>query len=164
MKASRNLADGPVRRGERAKGVAAIEALLRMLFLMRDCFPEDDLETVAVYLTVASASTGWSLRDLALLREIGPGPLPEGFQHPTSARAVAESAALPRETVRRKLRALVSAGRIVEDKAGFRIPSDAIDAGRNLEFCRRLVREIKAAPRRISSFDQLEIEDQGKDR
>ncbi|MBN9319278.1 MAG: hypothetical protein BGN86_16125 [Caulobacterales bacterium 68-7] len=156
MAENNNHLQSQVRPSERAKGVAAIQSLLRLMSLMRDCYPQDDFEKVAVFLSVVSASTGWTLRDKQLLRGMGAGPLPDGLQRHISARAVAESLAMPRETVRRKLRELAASGKIIEGPEGFRIPSDAIHKDRNLEFCRGIVAEFQAAPRRISQFDELD--------
>jgi hypothetical protein len=94
IRAPRTMAfdERPVEPGERARAALAVDLLLRMLLLTRQCFPDDDLETVVIYLTVASASVGLVIRDMAFLRSLGAEPLAEGMQRPLSARAVAASA------------------------------------------------------------------------
>lgn len=141
---------------DRAKAVAAAESLLRLLRHMKDCFPDDDFETVAVYLTVATASAGHTLRNPALLVDLAGGPLPDDLQLPTSRRAIAAATGLPRETVRRKLIGLVASGRVVEDEGGVRIPTDTLHRDRNREFADRIISELALAGRRIAQFDRLD--------
>ena len=83
--------DAVIGRDERVKAVVAIESLLRILRHAVDCFPDDDLETFVVYLTVAAASTGSHLRDRGMLQSLDGGPLPTRLHKPISGRAVAES-------------------------------------------------------------------------
>lgn len=139
--------------GERVKAVAALEVLLRIWRQAVDCFPDDDLETILVYLTVAAASTTSHLRDPSLLAELEGGPLPDALHKPTSGRAVAEATGLARETVRRRIDALVASGRLVRDARGVRTITDTISLNRNLEFMRFLTRELTTASGRIGRFD-----------
>ncbi len=144
-----------VRPGERVKAVAALEVLLRIWRQAVDCFPDDDLETILVYLTVAAASTARHLRDPALLANLDGGPLPDALHRPTSGRAVAEATGLARETVRRRIDALVASGRLVRDARGVRTISDSISLNRNLEFMRFLIHELTTASGRLARYDGL---------
>jgi hypothetical protein len=141
---------------ERAVAVAAVETLLRLLRHTKDCFPRDDLETVAIYLTVAAASAGHSLRDYPLLVELAGGPLPDDLQKPTSGRAIAAATALPRETVRRKLSKLVAEGRLIRVDGSVRIPTDTLNRDRNREFAGRIVHELITASGRLERFSKLD--------
>lgn len=141
--------------GDRARALAAVESLLRMLRHVRDCFPDDDLETVLVYLTVVSASAGAHLRDPDLLASLGDKPLPAQFLRPTSGRSVADSTGLPRETVRRRIDALVADGRLVREGGGVRSAEGAMHIGRNEQFVRALIQEISGAPARLARFDAV---------
>ena len=139
--------------GERAKTIAAMEILLRILRKAVDCYPDDDLETILIVLTVAAASTGQHLRDLAVLDLVADEPLPDHLHRPISGRAIAEASGLPRETVRRRLESLVASGRLIREPSGFRTRSGALTRGRTLEFARTLVHEMNGAAARIARFD-----------
>lgn len=145
--------DRPVAPGERAKAVAAVDILLRALSLARQCFPDDDLETVVVYLTVASASVGTVIRDMEFLERLGSEPLAPGLQRPIGARAVSASSGLPRETVRRKLKLLVAQDRILENEHGYSIMSDTLRRENNLQFGRGLIAELERAAGKLSKYD-----------
>lgn len=142
--------------GERAKTVQAVEVLLRMLRTALDCYPGDDLETIIVFLTVASGSAGQILRDPDMLRTVDEGPLPDAMFRPVSGRAIAASCGLPRETVRRRLDHLVAQGRLMREPQGYRLRSGAITQPGNLEFGRAIIRELEAAPRRLARLDPPE--------
>ena len=137
---------------ERAKGIASIEILLRILRKAADCFEGDDLETVVVLLTVAAASSGKYLRDFGVLEALGTSPLPDHLLRPTSGRSIAESTGLPRETVRRRLQALVADGRILRDARGYRTLSGGMTMDRNMEFVRFMTAEMTAASQRLARF------------
>lgn len=139
--------------GERVKAVAAMEVLLRIWRQAVDCFPGDDLETILVYLTVAAASSSSHLRDKVLIEALDDAPLPAHLHRPTSGRAVAQATGLARETVRRRIDALVASGRLVRDQRGVRTISGSITLDRNLEFLRYLIHELTAASGRIGRFD-----------
>lgn len=139
--------------GERAKTVQAVEVLLRMLRTALDCYPGEDIETVMVFLTVASGSAGQVLRDPEILRTIDDGPLPDALFRPISGRAIAASCGLPRENVRRRLDQLVAQGRVVREPQGYRLRSGAITEPGNLEFGRAIIRELESAPRRLARLD-----------
>ena len=138
--------------GERAKAIAAIEILLRILRKASDCFEGDDLETILVMLTVAAASSGKYLRDVGLLESLGTDPLPDHLHKPTSGRSIAESTGLARETVRRRLKTLVAEGRLLGDERGFRTVSGSLTVNRNLEFVRFMIAELNAAPQKLARF------------
>lgn len=146
--------DIEVKPGERVRAVAAVEVLLRIWRQAVDCFPEDDLETILVYLTVAAASTTSHLRDPGLIADLDGAALPDALHKPTSGRAVAEATGLARETVRRRIDALVLSGRLVRDARGVRTVTNSMTLNRNLEFLRFLVHELNAAPGRIGRFDR----------
>ena len=139
--------------GERVKAVVSVEVLLRILAKARECFPDDDLETVVVYLTVAAASAGSHLRDLGMLRSLEGGPLPDHLHRPTSARGVAQSTGLARETVRRRIAALVADGRLVREGRGVRTVTDTFNRNRNAEFLRFLTRELAGAQAKLARFE-----------
>lgn len=139
--------------GERAKAIASLEILLRMIRKAVDCFPEDDLETIVVALTVAVASSGRHLRDPAILDLMTDENLPPDLLRPTSGRAIAEATGLPRESVRRRIDQLVAAGRLTREAGGVRMSEGALQRNRNLEFVRFLIQEMDTASARIRRFD-----------
>lgn len=140
---------------ERVKAVVALEVLLRIWRQAVDCFPDDDLETILVYLTVAAASSSSYLRDPAILVHLEDGALPDHLHKPTSGRAVAEATGLARETVRRRIDALVDSGRLVREARGVRTITDTINLNRNLEFARVLIHELTSASGRLGRFDAI---------
>ena len=147
--------DQPVTGGERARALVAVEVLLRLVRHARDCFPDDDLETVIVYLTVVCASVGAHVRDPELLASLGENDLPEQFIRPTSGRAIAESTGLPRESVRRRIDALVARGWLVRDGRGVRSVEGTMHVGKNRAFSQALIQELSAAPGKLARFDGL---------
>lgn len=149
------MTDDEIQPGERIRAVAAVEVLLRVWRHAVDCFPDDDLETILVYLTVAAASASSHLRDPELIIALDDGPLPDHLHKPTSGRAVAEATGLARETVRRRIDALVASGRLVREAGGVRTISDTLGLNRNQEFARLLTRELIAAPDRLRRFDPV---------
>lgn len=138
--------------GERGRAVAGIEVLLRVLKKAVDCFEGDDLETIVILLTVGAASVGRHLKDPEFLASLGTAPLPDEYHRPTTARSIAESTGLPRETVRRRLKTLVDQGRLQRDANGFRTLSGILTRNRNLEFVRFLVAELNGAPQKLARF------------
>ena len=133
-----------------------MESFLRLLRHTKNCFPDDDFETVAIYLTVAAASAGHALRDSALLAKLAGGPLPDDQHRPTSRRAIATATGLPRETVRRKLKELIDAGRLIEVKGRVRIPHDTLGRGHNRQFAALLIAELAAGARRVEQFSKFD--------
>jgi biotin operon repressor len=147
------MTDDDIGPRERFKAVAALEVLLRIWRHAVDCFPDDDLETILVYLTVAAASTSAHLRDPDLMVELSGAPLPDHMHRAVSGRAVADATGLARETVRRRIDALVASGRLVREARGVRTISNTLSLNRNLKFARLLIRELDGAPDRIRRFD-----------
>lgn len=86
-----------IRPGERLRILRAIEAVLRIQRLVQDYYPDDDMETVAVLLTVAAGSMSIVNRDETAYQMLLEGPLPAEMFRPISGRAVAASCGLPRE-------------------------------------------------------------------
>lgn len=142
-----------VQPGERAKAIAALESLLRMWRKAVDCFPDDDLETILIMLTVAAASAGSHLRDPAIVAAMDAAALPDHLHKPISGRAVAQSTGLPRETVRRRIDTLVAAGRLTRDAKGVRTNEGVISRKRNLEFIRFVIHELNSAQARLGRYD-----------
>src|ERR1700756_54358 len=96
----------PLPRGiQAANGLIVLEGLLRIARAAGDNYGHD-YEAILIYWSVVVASVGRYLRNDDLIAT-GGRPLPEEEHHPVSARAIAEATGLPRETVRRKISALV---------------------------------------------------------
>ena len=134
----------PIPRGVvAANGLIVIEGLLRIMRAAGDIYGHD-YEAVLIYWSVATASVGRFLRndDLVTLIESG-GPLPEDAHHPISARAIAEATGLPRETVRRKIAALVADGHLAQDNRGVRTTPGLLDQRGNSAFVLVAAREVK---------------------
>jgi len=145
--------EAAVKPGERAQTLVALEILLRLMRKSVDCYPDDDLETIIVYLTVAVASSSQHLRDPAVLDIMADEPLPDHLHRPTSGRAVAQATGLARETVRRRIEQLVATGRLTRDSRGVRTSFGELTKGNNLEFVRFLIHEMNGAAGRIARFD-----------
>ncbi len=143
-----------MRAGERAKTIAAFEVMLRILRKAVDCFPDDDIETVIVFMTVAAASTSRHLRDPAVLDYVDHEPLPDHLHRPTSGRAVAQASGLPRETVRRRIDQLVKSGLLTRDHGGVRTSSGLLNRDDLLEFARFTVQELSTVSARLGRFDR----------
>jgi len=143
------IAEAAIDPADRLRAIIAVEVMLRMLRHAVDSFPGDDLETIVVLLTVAAASTSGHLRDPTLLRNLGEEHLPDVLHRPISRRAVAAATGLPRETVRRRVQALVDDGRLVADSRGVRTKTGIFARNRNLQFVRELGRELMIANERL---------------
>lgn len=144
-----------VKPGERAKALVAVESLLRIARKAMDCFPEDDLETILVLLTVGAASSGSHLRDPAMVVQMDTTPVPDALHKPISGRAVAQSTGLPRETVRRRIDALVAAGRLTREPRGVRTSEGVLLKNRNLEFVRFLIQELNSSSVRMGRYGSV---------
>ena len=134
----------PMPRGVVAtNGLIVIEGLLRVLRAAGDTYGHD-YEAILIYWSVVIASVGRFLRndDLITLME-GGGPLPEEAHHPISARAIAEATGLPRETVRRKIAALVADGHLAQDSRGVRTRPGLLEQRGNQDFVVGAAREIR---------------------
>ena len=143
-----------VQPGERLQALRAVEILLRIQRLAMDHFPGDDLETVAVFLTVAAASMAPVHRDEAALKIIRRDPLPPDWYRPISGRAVAASTGFARETVRRRLEHLIQAGQIDRVEGGYCLAEGALSRGQNLAFVRALIHELDTAHQHLARCDK----------
>ena len=141
--------DPRVRPGERVRAFRAIEALLRLQRIVRDYFPDEDMESVTVFLTVAAGSISVVNRSEEAHEILTRQPLPSEWFRPISGRAVAASCSLPRETVRRRLDHLVEARLIEKVEGGFTLSENILAHGDNLAFVRALVREFEAVARMV---------------
>jgi hypothetical protein len=135
----------PLPRGILAvNGLIVIEGLLRIMRAAGDNYGHD-YEAILIYWSVVVASVGRYLRnaDQAKLIEGGGAPLPPEEHHPISARAIAEATGLPRETVRRKIAALVADGFLAQDSRGVRSIPGILDQRDNSAFIGLSSREVK---------------------
>ncbi|HRH19855.1 MAG TPA: hypothetical protein PLE81_04365 [Brevundimonas sp.] len=146
-------AEPDIERGERLRVLRAVEALLRMQRLVMDHFPDEDMETVTVLLTVAAGSMSVVHRNEAAHDQMMAGPLPREWFRPISGRAVAASCGLPRETVRRRLEHLEKLGEIERVDGGYQLCPDILSRRQNLPFARALVREFETVHRMIERCD-----------
>ena len=127
-----------------ANGLIVFEGLLRVMRAAGDTYGHD-YEAILIYWSVIVASVGRLLRndDQIKLIEGGGQPLPAEEHHPISARAIAEATGLPRETVRRKIAALVADGFLAQDSRGVRTIPGLLDQRDNGPFISTATREIK---------------------
>jgi hypothetical protein len=135
----------PLPRGIQAvNGLIVLEGLLRVMRAAGDTYGHD-YEAILIYWSVAVASVGRYLRndDQVKLIESGGAALPPEEHHPVSARAIAEATGLPRETVRRKIAALVASGHLAQDNRGVRTIPGLLDQRGNGPFVSVASREIK---------------------
>lgn len=139
--------------GERARMSLAVEGLLRMLRIVQDAFPDDDLETIVVLLTAIAGGMALNSRDPETLRSLDAAPLPDDLFRSISGRAVAASCGLPRETVRRRLEHLTAQGRMIHDDRGYRPAPGTMLTAQTLTFARLLVREFEGGPARLARLD-----------
>ena len=147
----------PMPRGIQAmNGLIVLEGLLRVMRAAGDTYGHD-YEAILIYWSVVVASVGRYLRndDQTKLIEIDGGPLPEEAHHPVSARAIAEATGLPRETVRRKIAALVAGGYLAQDSRGVRTLPGLLDQRGNAEVFAAAAREIKRMAQGIESMAQI---------
>ncbi|MBN8551742.1 MAG: hypothetical protein J0L52_02460 [Caulobacterales bacterium] len=139
-----------IERGERLKVLRAVEALLRIQRLVIDHFPDEDMGTVAVFLTVAAGSLSVVHRNNTAYEQMMDGPLPREWFRPISGRAVAASCGLARESVRRRLEYLEKIGEIERVEGGYQLCYDVLSRGQNLAFSRGLVREFEHVHRMMA--------------
>lgn len=145
-----------------ANGLVVLEGLLRVMRAAGDAYGHD-YEAILIYWSVVVASVGRLLRsdDLIALIETG-GPMPEEAHHPISARAIAEATGLPRETVRRKIAALVADGHLAQDRRGVRTRPGLLDQRGNQAFIQTAVREIKRMAAAMDTVVQMSERGGGK--
>lgn len=104
--------------GMRAHAYAGVELLLDMIYTARSRAPLD-LETLLIYLTVSEAT----MRPLMLDPSTPPDIMnlaepPEAYRGSITRLLAADRLGLPRETVRRKIKKLVTMGLVQEDAEG----------------------------------------------
>jgi hypothetical protein len=132
----------PLPRGiQAANGLIVLEGLLRIARAAGDTYGHD-YEAILIYWSVVVASVGRYLRNDDLI-VTGGRPLPEEEHHPVSARAIAEATGLPRETVRRKIAALVAEGYLAQDSRGVRTLPGLLEQRGNAQVVAVATREIK---------------------
>ncbi|MBL8551789.1 MAG: hypothetical protein JNJ73_17515 [Hyphomonadaceae bacterium] len=100
----------------RPRAVAAVELILDVTYVATSLVGSD-LETMLIYFCVAEAT----MRPLMSSREANPEAFhmtrpPEELRGSISRLAIADRTGLPRETVRRKVNALIKAGMLSKDE------------------------------------------------
>lgn len=154
----------PLPRGiQAANGLIVLEGLLRIARAAGDAYGHD-YEAILIYWSVVVASVGRYLRndDQIKLIEGGGQPLPAEEHHPISARAIAEATGLPRETVRRKIAALVADGYLAQDSRGVRTLPGLLDQRGNGPFVVLASREIKRMAQAMEAMLQMSERASGK--
>lgn len=129
----------------RRQAIVCSEALLRIL---RQALAThgDDLETTVIYLAIACGSASGVLRDPRLsAAPPPPGRLPPEQYGSVSRRQIAASTGLPRETVRRKIAALLERGDLVAVGSRLRVRPGLLEDSRNAAFAQTLLREFARA-------------------
>ena len=135
----------PLPRGvQAANGLVFLEGMLRIMRAAGDTYGHD-YEAILIYWSVVVVSVGRLVRadDQTRLIESNAQPLPEDEHHAISARAIAEATGLPRETVRRKIAALVADGHLAQDSRGVHTRPGLLDQRNNAQFVSLATREIK---------------------
>jgi hypothetical protein len=125
------------------------EALLRILHGAVTTF-DGDLETFVIYLSVTCASVGAALRNAELLSNPPPGRLGAQHYRAVSRRAIAASTGLPRETVRRKIAALIERGALIAQGSYVRIPQGVLEEPQNREFAQMMTMEFSRAAAQLA--------------
>ena len=147
-----------------ANGLIVFEGLLRVMRAAGDTYGHD-YEAILIYWSVVVASVGRYLRndDQAKLIESGGAPLAPEEHHPISARAIAEATGLPRETVRRKIAAMVADGFLAQDSRGVRTIPGLLDQRDNGMFVGIASREIKRMAQAMETMMHLQERTWGRD-
>ena len=148
----------PLPRGVLAvNGLIVIEGLLRIMRAAGDTYGHD-YEAILIYWSVLMASVGRYLRnaDQVKLIEGGGAPLPPEEHHPISARAIAEATGLPRETVRRKIAALVADGYLAQDSRGVRSIPGLLEQRDNAQIISLSSREIKRMAHAMETMQHMQ--------
>lgn len=102
----------------RAHAFAANELVLDVLYVARQ-LADIDLESLLIYLCVSEATMRPMLLDPSTPQEVLElARPPEEFRGSISRLLVADRLAMPRETVRRKIQQMVTAGFLLEDEEG----------------------------------------------
>lgn len=126
----------------RRQSIVCSEALLRIL-AQALALHGDDLESTVIYLAIACGTVGGVMRDPRWAADPPPmGRLPPEQYGSVSRRQIAASTGLPRETVRRKIAALLARGDLVAVGRRVRVRSGVLEDSRTFEFAQTLVREF----------------------
>ena len=146
-----------------ANGLIVFEGLLRVMRAAGDTYGHD-YEAILIYWSVIVASVGRYLRndDQTKLIESGGAPLPPEEHHSISARAIAEATGLPRETVRRKIAALVADGYLAQDSRGVRTLPGLLDQRGNSAYVSLASREVKRMAQAMETMLHLQERTAGK--
>ncbi len=98
-----------------------------------------------IRLAIAHANTRHLLADPALSLRYAHQhrPLPDEARRPTGPRAIARDTALPFETVRRHVSAMLAAGTVVHADGGVILPSRELIAEHHVEHQRRLIAQFR---------------------
>ena len=137
----------------RLKGIVVCDALLRLSSIVSNVYGPD-MERFIVYMAVISAGASRFQRDPNLRARYAEEPLPDEFRGAVSRRAIAESVGLPRETVRRKIAALIADGHIVREGDLVKARTPVIEQGRNLEFLLAALKEFDRATIELKRADE----------
>ena len=126
----------------RRQTILCSESLLRILRVALSTHG-DDLESTIIYLAVICGTASGVVRDPIL----SAAPPPPGRLDPeqygsVSRRQIAASTGLPRETVRRKIAALLERGDLVAAGARVRVRPGLLEDPRNAAFAQTLLREV----------------------
>ena len=155
----------PLPRGILAvNGLIVFEGLLRLMRAAGDTYGHD-YEAILIYWSVIVASVGRYLRndDQVKLIESGGAPLPAEEHHSISARAIAEATGLPRETVRRKIAAMVADGFLAQDSRGVRTIPGLLDQRDNGAFVGIASRDIKRMTQAMETMLHIQERTLGRD-
>jgi len=147
--------DSSTPRNLRLKGAVVCDSMLRLLRLATDA-GDGDLEAYMVYLAVVSAGVGRLVRDPVMRKRYADQtPVPDDLRPTISRRAIAESVGLPRETVRRKIAALIEAGHLAARRGGVVIVGPALERRRNLQFVLESIREFERVSAELVRSDEV---------
>jgi hypothetical protein len=142
----------------RRRSVLACEALSRILHKAVTTYG-GDLEAFAIFLAVTCASLSAAARD-SELNSNPPAPGRRlGAQHyrAVSRRAIAASTGLPRETVRRKIAALIDDGVLVAQGPYVRIPQDMLAYAHHRDFAETLAAEFTRTAAQLARISAAQL-------
>ena len=133
----------------RVKTVLGLQSVLRVMRAAKAAFG-DDVEAIIIFMAVTCASVDAAMRDRELRLNPPVGPMPLNFYRLVSRRAIAASTGFPRETVRRKIAALIERDLLVADGVRVRIRRGLLDDDPvNLRFAQTVVREFTRTGERL---------------
>lgn len=110
------MSDPNINAPARAVTRLTLAYFLRWITALNRVF-DGDLMMGIVFIAILQANTAWMSEDSHLTKEFGgvDDIAPDNLRRPVSARALATSLGLPRETVRRQVEKLVAQGWCVKD-------------------------------------------------